>query len=200
MSGVDKILEKILNDARESADVITGQAELQADELRERKLHQAEKKAEDVLRAAQAEEQEILRRKQAVCDLELRKRTLAVKREAMQEAFDLAQERLLALEEERYRAFMQKLIVGCAALGDGELTVAARDAHVIDKRFVDRIEKQLKAEGTPVRLHIAGMDDSLCGGFIYAAGGMQVNCTVSAILEQQREALEASVYSVLFGD
>ncbi len=80
MSGIEKITERILADAREQAEANRAEAAGKAKEILAAGDALAEKKRQAILDQAKAEEIELHKRRQAVCDLEMRKDTLQAKR------------------------------------------------------------------------------------------------------------------------
>lgn len=187
------IIERILSDANAQAEEVITQAKADAEKSAGDVLAAAEKQAAEISAKAQTDAAELIKRKDAVCELEMRKAQLGVKREMIDAAFNEASVELTRINEKQYSGMMLKLLENCAGLGDGEVKVAPIYADC----FEGLLEKVEKSTGAKIKL--AGKDDELEGGFIYSAGGMEVNCSFESILRQQRDTLEMGVHDLLFG-
>ena len=187
------IIEKILSDAAAQKETALAQARSDAEQSARGITEAAEKQAEAIAAKAQEDAAELIRRKDAVCELEIRKAQLAVKREMIDAAFAAAAVKLTKISEQEYANMMLKLLEDCASLGDGEITVAPLYSGCFSA-LLDQIEEKSGA-----RIKLAGEDKELNGGFVYNAGGMQVSCTFESILRQQRDKLEMGVHDLLFG-
>ena len=187
------IIEKILSDAAAQKETALAQARSDAEQSARGITEAAEKQAEAIAAKAQEDAAELIRRNDAVCELEMRKAQLAVKREMIDAAFAAAAVKLTKISEQEYANMMLKLLEDCASLGDGEITVAPLYSGCFSA-LLDQIEEKSGA-----RIKLAGEDKELNGGFVYNAGGMQVSCTFESILRQQRDKLEMGVHDLLFG-
>lgn len=187
------IIEKILSDAAAQKEAALAKARSDAQESVRSITETAKKQAEAIAAKAQEDAAELIRRKDAVCELEMRKAQLAVKREMIDAAFAAAAVKLTKITEQEYSGMMLKLLKDCASLGDGEITIAP----LYSDCFEALLEKIQEENGAKIKL--AGKDDEINGGFVYNAGGMQVSCTFDSILRQQRDKLEMGVHDLLFG-
>lgn len=87
MAGSENIVQRILSEARDSAKAMDEDARAKAKAEGERAVKAAEQQAADMREQNVADVAERERRILAVADLELRKRTLAAKREVLDEAY-----------------------------------------------------------------------------------------------------------------
>lgn len=200
MSGVDKIIQKITEDAKAQSAENLEIAQAKADSLLQAGQEQAKAKKAAAMAAAKEEGQDLIKRQEAVSDLELRKQVLAMKREMLDQVFARAKEEIQEIGEEDYQRLMTRLLVECAkAQADGAITISKRDKGLLGKPdYVKEAEKQLAAEGLETKIKVDGTDESISGGFLYHAGGMQMDCTLTAVVSQKREALETGVNQILF--
>lgn len=198
MSGIEKITERILADAREQAEANRAEAAGKAKEILAAGDALAEKKSQAILDQAKAEEIELHKRRQAVCDLEMRKDTLRAKRQVMDAVFREAGEALAKISGPEYETLLEKLLIECATVGSGKVAIAKKDQTFFKPAFVKKAEKALEERGIKRRIEIDRADEAIENGFIYYADGMEINCTFAAVLAQERERLETGVYSILF--
>lgn len=197
MTGVEKILERIVNDAKAQAEAKLAEAEKKAKDIIDQGDEQAANDLEMALVAAKAEAEDLIKRREAVCDLELRKEQLAVKRRIIDEAFLQAEKDVLSISDADYTRLMSDLLLECISVAEGEVIVSKRDGNGMPG-YVKLAEIRLAEEGRPRDIKIARMDKSILGGFIYSANGMEINCSLIAVVRQKREALESGVYGLLF--
>lgn len=201
MSGVDKITERILADAERQAQENLAAANEEKNKL----LHQTDERIrmrnQAALDSAKADAADLLKRSQAVCDLEIRKMQLAVKRQVLDETFADAKKALARISGEEYTLLLSRLLEECALTGDGGVILSVQDSKIIGKpEFVKRAEKALREKGVDRSIKIEGTDDALDGGFRFVSGGMEINCSLDAVISQNRDALEAGVSRILFAD
>lgn len=86
MSGVEKITERIVNDAREKAASTISAAEAKCADIIEKSKKRADKNVQSMVDGAKAEGRELIKRKEAVFSLELRKEVLSIKRQMLDKA------------------------------------------------------------------------------------------------------------------
>lgn len=200
MSGVEKITERIVNDAREKAASTISAAEAKCADIIEKSKKRADKNVQSMVDGAKAEGRELIKRKEAVFSLELRKEVLSIKRQMLDKAFALALEKLQAISDEEYDQLMAELLAECAEIGDGEVLIAERDKRLLHASFISKAEKMLADKGLERKMKQGGVDKRLPDGFVYVSGGMEINCSLASIVSQKRESIEAGVYRLLFGE
>lgn len=195
MSGVERIVGKILEDARIQADntVIRAKEEAlkqkqQLDQRQENRLVFEKERAEEI---ARREYDRIL----ASTQLEGRKRKLAAYRESVDAAFDQALAILSSLPEEQYIAAIADLVTVVLGEGTNEIIPASGSISRDHQRLLDTIRK--KAPGKTVVL--SGERVRSSGGVVVRKGKVQVNLTFETMIRFRKEELEPSVMEILFG-
>ena len=175
MNGLEKITQRIEQDAQAEAGQVLADARARADDIAAQWAEKARKEREDILERGRKNSEERAERLASVAQLEGRKQILAAKQEMIGQAFDRALEELLALPEEltgsAAGAFLDKVVTAGSALlaGTGMLTLAE--------------------ETRPIQ-----------GGFILAADGVEVNCAFETLVRLSRPELERQVAQILFGE
>ncbi len=192
MSGKEKIIESILNDARaQSAEILA-----RADESAAAILLKAQRECEEAKQAAEklAEEnaKATLSRRIAVARLDARKETLAAKQQALTKVFDLACEKLCSPENANYKQFILRLLDRYAE--DGECVVLCER----DKARVTPQDIYMFAAERQMRLSCRYEGD-FAGGVLLERGTTTKNVTVPTLLKELKESDERRIYGVLFG-
>jgi len=186
MSGADKIIEKILDDARKAADETVAKAQAEAEALIAQAVISAEKEAAALLEKSEKEAGEIKRRMMSVAELDGRKHILSCKQQVIEEAFASAGDALRALEIGPYRALAERLLLENAQDGDEVLFA-----------FIAGVNQKLAQAGKGgVRLGAERV--GITGGFVLRSATMERNCSFEALLRMVREEAEPQVAAILF--
>lgn len=200
MSGVDKIVQKIMDDASAEAAAIISNAESKAADLAKKGEVAADKKAQQVIKEAEAEAIEIKKRRQSVCDLELRKNILAAKRLVIDEVFERVNAILINGDKAQYKTIMLNMLVDCAKTANGGIVVADADKEYIGQEMVDQAMKQLKEQGIERTITVLDEKSKIEHGFVFVTEGMEYNCSVDSMIRQARIDTETEVSQILFND
>ena len=191
------ILDRIEQDARGSASSTLDEAQKRADSLREASEERIRQQKENALSRAQADGALMRERMLRMAELEDKKTLLAAKKGVMDKAFDDALGLMEKMDAGKMRSFLLSLAVQVAD-GDETLMVGQENAAWFDDSFLSKANEMLRAAGKPGALKKSAV--SVPGvGFALQKSGTQVNCTMEALLAQNRTTLETDVARVLFG-
>ncbi|HQF92082.1 MAG TPA: V-type ATP synthase subunit E family protein [Synergistaceae bacterium] len=172
---------KLLQRAREEADAILAEADLQAEKMRQ-----------SYERRLQEEEPEVLRRRRIVADMDVQRLELGARREVIGKTFETALGALRALPAEKYEAFVTALLEN-AMITKSEEVLVGRKEKVVTAAW---LEKFNKAHDASLTLSSEKLDGS--GGFVLSQGRVDVNCTFDMLVHSLTEDLEADVVERLF--
>lgn len=190
MTGGEKIVARILEEAEAQCEQLRREAGEQAEKLT------AQAEAETKAQVAAVEEQtakEAARAQAAArsaAQLAVRNARLACRREEIELTLTEALNTLLALPDAAYFEALTRLIQKNVRPGAGELRLNRRDRDRLPADF----EKELKKQGITLSETPADID----GGFVLSYGDIEQNCAFSALLADQRDALEDLVNRELF--
>lgn len=221
MTGLEKITDRILADARADAEATektaaekiagiraAGQAE--ADAIADRERERLEKDCEDMILRARSTA-EMTRR-----DLLLEKRASLV-----DEAFDRAMREIAEMDREKYKDLLVSLL--CTALAaqyaseeesmrlygedirpeEYEVKLNKRDRDACGKDLVALACRRAAGKnycGLFDRVRVSEKTAPIDGGLILLCGDIETNCSFSMILAGLREELEPQVAKILFRD
>ncbi|MEM5769654.1 MAG: V-type ATP synthase subunit E family protein, partial [Bacillota bacterium] len=121
MTGLEKIIEEICNEAAKEAQSIIEKAEAEAAEILEQAKAQMQAKEAETAKAAEAEVAELVRSRDSALHLQRRKRILATKQASIAEALQKAKQTLLQLPDEEYFKLLAGLIKKAAQAQSGVL-------------------------------------------------------------------------------
>lgn len=197
--GADRIIERILNDAKNRADEIIEAAEAEKEKVLSNARIRAERQEKHILDQAGKDAEEQKRRIIGAAQLEARKEILAAKQELISEAFNQALDKLAELDESTYLDIIGNMLLSSVETGTEKVVCSARDKKRIPASFWDEINERLARQGKQGKLAPAGETRNIRGGFILLSGGVESNCSFEAVVEMQREDLEPEVAAILFG-
>lgn len=200
MNGAEKIKERILTDARSLHDKILAEANAQAKSIIAEAEKEAFQKTTLITEKAKEEAALIKQRYQAAESMEDRKNILKVRQECINEAFDLALKNLSDMPDDKYKLFIEGIILNTIKNGDGIIVFNERDKKRLGEGFISEINGKLKTKGLSAALSLAKDSLNTSGGFILRYGDMEINCTLEIILNMQRPNLESEVAKILFNE
>ena len=222
MNGIEKITARIETDAKAEVAGILREAEEKAAAIREQYKVQAEAEA----KAAAAGGKEAAKRQgerlESAAGMEAKKRMLAAKQACLDEAFDKAQAKLLALPDGEYAELLAKMAVKAAKTGREEILLSAKDRDRVGAQVVAKANAMLAEAVKPeaagkageilskvvtganallqgtAMLTLSQETRDMAGGLTLRDGNVEVNCAFETQLRVLREEMAAEVAGILF--
>jgi len=133
-----------------------------------------------------------------VAELEARKQKLKAKQEVVDEAFELALQKLNNLPDLEYQNILVEMISNSIETGKEEVLLSLRDKQRLDPGFINQLNKKLSQKGVTGNLKISDEDRNISGGFILKTGDIEINNSFEAIIRMNRDDIEAEVIKALF--
>ena len=132
-------------------------------------------------------------------DMRARSALLEEKQALMQKAFEAAQQELLNMDEETYRAFLVKLACRASVSGQEELVLNAKDLARFGRGLCDDVNKALTEAGRKAQLTLCEEPADIDGGCKLRSGSVETNCSIGTLIDAQKDALVPQVAAMLFG-
>lgn len=195
MDGIEKIIDRISGDAQREVDDVLAKARAEADKILSQYQAQAQAEADDILTRGEKAAVERGERLASVAQLECRKEVLRAKQEVIEEAFQLAMDKLTQLPQEAYVSLLADLAVEASSKGNEKLIFSVADRARVGKAVVVAANEKLGDKG---QLTLAQETRPMQGGFILSDGAVEVNCTFETLVRLQRGTLSTQVAGVLF--
>ena len=196
MTGLEKIIKQIESDAEAQAMTILRQAKAEAEEILEKAHADAECQRKSILEEGETAYRNLKAMSESVDHLESRKAMLLLKQKLIQETIGQARETLYGMDMTEYFGVLKKLIFRYALPGEGEIALNAEDLRRKPKTFEQEINAELAGKGGS--LTISTKPRSIDGGFVLIYGGVEENCSFTALFESVQEHLQDKVQDVLF--
>lgn len=197
MAGAEKLIEKIAGDAQRDAEKYWHDAEEKKQAMLDKLLKDISKRKKEIERMAVEAGKEKKKRMAAVYDLEYRKQLLSAKQEMMRKAKALALDKLCSLDDAEYIALMKKKLLVCVKTGEESIMVSSDDTRLGDTFLAD-INSELKKTIGIGNIKILPEKKKILGGFVFVDGGMEINLSLEAQLDEAWHEIETQVARVLF--
>ncbi len=136
MNGIEKITARIETDAKAETAEILREAEEKAAAVRAQYEAQAKQEAEEAKKAGVEAARRQAERLESAAQMEAKKQLLAAKQASLNEAFDKAQAKLLALPDDQYAELLAKMAVKAAKTGREEIILNAKDRDRVGPQVV----------------------------------------------------------------
>ena len=191
MAGIDSILKRIaaeadvLKKAREEAGRIRADAAVSVAGIEE-----------DSARQIARETEEAGKRYASLADSKKRQALLAAKQDLIASCVSKAKDKILSMDTEAYFGVISKLLRKAVAGKEGTLYFSEKDLARMPEGFAAEAEKIAEEAGGS--LTVSKETRTMNGGFVLAYGGIEENCSIDALFEEQADALSDAVRKILF--
>lgn len=198
MNGIEKITQRILDDAQAEIDEVLGKAEAEAASIRARYEGLAQREYEDLKRRSTERAKEREENLAGASHLEARKDTLAAKQSMLDRAFSLAAEELTKLPETDYIALLSALASSSSYSGNESVVLSDHDAKRFGDKVVSEANALLKNAGKKASLTLSPDTRPTGGGLLLSDGKIETNCTFETLLRLIRSEISGAVAKALF--
>jgi V/A-type H+-transporting ATPase subunit E len=196
MTGLVKMKEQILDEARITADNLISEANAEAEKILAEAKSVAEAKATEISRKSESEVAKYKDRVVSSIDLQRRTQILAAKQEVIAEVLEKAYDNVENMESEKYFSLLLKLLAKNVLSEEGEIYFSSKDLNRLPHSFDGEVSKIAEQKGG--KLVIAKESKNIDNGFILVYGGIEENCTIRAIFNAKKDELSDKVNKTLF--
>ncbi len=198
MNGIEKILDRIAEDAQAEADRVLSEAQREAESIASRYTQQAERLTATAQHRAKEAAVERQERLHSAAQMEAKKQTLAEKQAVIDRAFLRAEESLRALPPQAYTELLAKFAAHVSRTGQEAITLCAKDRETHGAAVVEAANALLQKEGRTASLTLSAQTADISGGLLLGDGIIEVNCSFDTLLRLCREEIAVEVAAVLF--
>lgn len=199
MNGIEKITERITQDAQAELDRLTAETDAQADEILARYTAQAKADHDAIVARGAANAAERRDRLCSVAQSEARKLVLAAKQEVLDEAYQRAMEQLRSLPEQEAVALLALLACKASRTGQEQLVLSPTDHRRIGDRVVTDANRLLAERGGPASLTLAAAPRPIWGGVLLSEGDVEVDASFETLVRLVRDTSSREIAEILFG-
>lgn len=195
----EKIIEKILNDARAEAQRVLESAQAQAAQIHEQAQREAQHQRELILAQAQQEAHSRRRAQLAAATAAARNAVLAAKRAALARVFEQAAAKLTAMPVNEYKSWLLRLLLDAVATGDEEVILSPAERQTLGEALIKEANAQLAKRGKKGALRLSMETRDIGKGFVLKGVNSETNVTVATLVRRAQDELEIEVAQMLFG-
>ena len=196
MTGLDKIVSQILEEANNSASAKLEKARAEAEEIMNTARAEAAKEAEEILQKAKTEMENYAERTKSAADLRRRTAILAAKQEMISQVLDKAYQKFCSMDEETYFATLLDILKKFVMEDDGVIFFSEEDRAKLPDDYEEKIEAIAAEKGGT--LTVSQENRNIERGFVLAYGGIEENCSFRALFDSRKDDLQDKVQAVLF--
>ena len=198
MTGIENITGRIQADAQAEIDRIQAEARREAEKISAGYAARADRECADLLSRGEKSAQERGSRLVSAAEMESRKMTLAAKQEVLDQAFDLALQKLLSLPQADYAALLAKLAASAARSGQEQIILNPEDRKKVGEQVVSQANQLLSKAGLAPKLSLSEQIRPIQGGLLLSDGAVEVNCALETLVRLSRTEATGEVSKLLF--
>lgn len=196
MTGLDKMVARILDEAKSVADIKRKDAASQAAAIKESAEKEAKVGCDKIKQKSAADVRALEERSLSAIDLMRRTEILKAKQELIRETVQKAYDTFCNVEGIAYYAVLEDMVRKFACPEDGQMLLSAADYAGMPEDFAEKIADAARQAGGS--LTIAQTEDKLDKGFILNYGGIEENCSFKALFADKKDELNDRVSKLLF--
>lgn len=197
MTGLEKILKAIEDEAQAAADAIIAEAEGQAAKIMDAAKLEAEKRCAQIAEKSAADVKSAISRAESAAALQDKKIILEAKQQIISDIITKARNSLDTLPDTEFVEIVLQLVKKYAHNKTGKIVFTSEDKNRLPKDFNDRLRDAL-SDKKDAALTIADETAQIGGGFLLIYGDIEENCSFDALFLASLETLQDKVNSLLF--
>lgn len=197
---LERLLEKIEDDARIEGRSIVDAAKAEAERIRAEGWEEASRTA-DTIRVSFRERGERERTKiMSEALAESRAAFLSAQDNLFEEAFTEAMREFEELPEERYREWLKRTILNNLSGGREEIIAASYDRRLLEGGLLDEINNAVREGGGAEALGLSAEEPGFDRGVMLKSGNFVNNLSLETLMREVRDRHEEKVLKMLFGE
>lgn len=193
MTGIEKIIDRILGDAQAEVDATLSQAKAQADEITAKYTAQAEREYKDLTAKGAVAAAERESHLNSSAQMEAKKLMLFAKQEMLDKAFEEALRQLNSLPDDQMTALLAKLAQRASTTGTEQIILSG----AVKDRLGNAVVAKANKEGN-LHLTLSQQSGPFQGGLLLSDGDVEVNCTFDTLVRLTRGEISGQVAQALF--
>lgn len=195
MTGLDKIIEKIIAEAQKNCDAILSEASAEVKEIISEARAKAKEESEKILSHAH----KTAARKQAVskstAESITRNRYLEIRNAILNDIISAAYLEIEKFSDEEYFSMLRKLCIKNVQTGECEMHLSGYDIGRLPDDFEMSINSEIYEKGA---VHISNVPADIENGFVLSYGDIEINCTLKAVFDENMDNLKDMLSTALF--
>lgn len=196
MTGLEKMVSQIVDEAKAEAESRKKAAQEEADKIVSEAKAEAEKLIGQSLEQSETDAANYLERVKSSADLQRRTVILQAKQEVIAAVLEKAYTSLDTMDEKAYFEMIRKMLEKFTLSESGEIYFSATDLNRLPAGFEKEISDIAAKKGGSLTLKKESKE--IENGFILVYGGIEENCTFRALFNTQKDVLQDKIHQELF--
>lgn len=196
MTGLEKMVSQIVDEAKAEAESRKKAAREEADKIVSEAKAEAEKLIGQSQEQSETDAANYLERVKSSADLQRRTTILQAKQEVIASVLEKAYTSLDTMDEKAYFEMIRKMLEKFTLSESGEIYFSAADLNRLPAGFEKEISDIAAKKGGSLTLKKESKE--IENGFILVYGGIEENCTFRALFNTQKDALQDKIHQELF--
>ena len=195
MTGLDKIVEKILEQSQLNCNAILNDAALQVKNIISQARETAKKQSDEIVAKAEAEAKKIEAVSKSTAESITRNRYLEIRNAILNDIISAAYLEIEKFSDEDYFAMLKRLCIKNVLEGECEMTLSGYDLGRLPDDFEMSINSEIYEKGA---VHISNVPGDIENGFVLHYGDIEINCSLKAVFDENMDALKDMLSTALF--
>ena len=195
MTGLDKIVEKILEQSQQNCNAILADAALQVKNIISQARETANKQSGEIIAKAEAEAKKIEAVSKSAAESITRNRYLEIRNAILNDIISAAYLEIEKFSDEEYFAMLKRLCLKNVLEGECEMSLSGYDLGRLPDDFEMSINSEIYEKGA---VHISHMPGDIENGFVLHYGDIEINCSLKAVFDENMDALKEMLSTALF--
>ena len=181
MTGLDKIVEKILEQSQLNCNAILNDAAKQVKHIISQARETANQKSGEIIAKAEAEAKKIEAVSKSTAESITRNRYLEIRNAILNDIISAAYLEIEKFSDEEYFAMLKRLCINNVLEGECEMHLNGYDIGRLPDDFEMSINSEIYEKGA---VHICVTPADIDKGFILVYGDVEINCTLKAVFDE----------------
>ncbi len=188
MSSLQSLIDKVINDAKETCDKILSENKIECDKIIEDRVEEAEEKHKEIIEKAHSEASVLYDKIISGEELRIRNEKLKAKQESINKILKDLNNKLLNLNEKEYLQYLNNGLSSIDGLDNAEVIVA--------QKFKKSSEKVINGLNNNLRISKETLKNN--DGFMVIKDKVTMDFTFLKIIDFYKESLEKIIVEQLF--
>lgn len=195
MTGLDKIVEKILEQSQVNCNAILNDAAQQVKNIISQARETANKQSGEIIAKAEAEAKKIEAVSKSTAESITRNRYLEIRNAILNDIISAAYLEIEKFSDEEYFAMLRRLCIKNVLEGECEMSLSGFDLGRLPDDFEMSINSEIYEKGA---VHISDVPGDIENGFVLHYGDIEINCSLKAVFDENMDNLKDMLSTALF--
>ena len=195
MTGLDRIIEKILLQSQENCNAILNEASAEVKKIISEARAKANKESAEIVAKATAEAKKIEAVAKSSAESITRNRYLEIRNAILNDIISAAYLEIEKFSDEEYFSMLKNLCIKNVLEGECEMHLSGYDIGRLPDDFEMSINSEIYEKGA---VHICDTPGDIENGFILTYGDIEINCSLKAVFDENMDRLKDMLSTALF--